>query len=222
MKKFVFLGMLFAIAMAFTSCGQKAEPKMLGEYELTEQGDKLGLKMNGYTVLEPVYDEITQNSDYACVVAKKDKETTLVVGEHTAFTGEVTSIRAAETSGYYIIATPDGLYLWQAGTSKTIGRFDEIAMRDNIVVFKSEDGWGAAFTDHSPIAPRRFEKVYVVKNKDTHAVLVYTKKGGWSMHDKGGVTDGVKYDTTSKVLEKQLKKFDTSAPYGVLDVDWKL
>ena len=60
------------------------------------------------------------------------------------------------------------------------------------------------------------------QNKDTHAVLVYTKKNGWSMHDKGGVTDGVKYDTTSKVLEKQLKKFDTSAPYGVLEVDWKL
>jgi len=195
---------------------------MLGEYELTEKADKFGIKFNGVTVLDPVYDEITENSDYGCIMAKKDKETTIVVNGYTVFTGEISVITAAATPGYYVIATPKGLYLWKSGSSYNIGAFDAIAMHDEIVFFKSEEGWGATFTDHTPIAPRRFEKVYVAKNKDTHAVLVYTKKAGWSMYNKDGVTDGVKYDTPSKVLEKQLKKFDTSAPYGVLEIDWKL
>ncbi|MBQ8481503.1 MAG: hypothetical protein IJ532_03110 [Alphaproteobacteria bacterium] len=214
--------MVVAIAMAFTSCDKKAEVKKLGEYELIEKGDKLGLKLNGYTVLDPVYDEITENSDYSCVLAKKDKETTFVVGEHSVFTGEVIGITSAATAGYYVVATPKGLYLWKSGTAYSIGAFNSIAMSGEIVFFESDEGWGATFTDHTPIAPRRFEKVYVVRNKDTHAVLVYTKKNGWAMYDKGGVTDGVRYDTPSKVLEKQLKGFDTSKPYGVLDVNWNL
>lgn len=222
MKKVLFLGMVVAIAMAFTSCEKKAEVKKLGEYELTEKADKLGIKLNGVTVLEPVYDEISMDSDHGCIIAKQDKETTLVVNGHTVFTGEIQDIRPAETAGYYVISTPKGLSLWKGGTAYSIGAFDEIAMKGEIVFLKSEDGWGATFTNHEPIAPRRFEKVYVAKNSKTHAVLVYTKKNGWSMHDSGGVTDGVRYDTPSKVLEKQLKNFDTSKPYGVIDVSWNL
>ncbi len=222
MKKILFFGALVAIAMTLTSCDKKAEVKKLGEYELTEKADKLGLKLNGATVLDPVYDEISQNSDYDCVLAKKDNETTFVVNGHTVFTGEVKDIRPAETAGYYVISTPKGLNLWKSGTAYSIGAFDEIVMNGEIVFFKSEEGWGATFTNHEPIAPRRFEKVYVAKNSKTHAVLVYTKKNGWSMHDSGGVTDGVRYDTPSKVLEKQLKNFDTSKPYGVIDVNWDL
>ena len=224
MKKFVFLGMLFAIAMAFTfvSCGEKAQPKMLGEYELIEQNGKFGLKLGEIKVLDPVYEEITLSEEYSCVVAKKDKETSLIVDGHLVFSGEIEAIKNADTPGYFIISTPNGVHLWQGGTGNIIGRFEEVSMSDNIVFFKSEDGWGAAFADHSPIAPHRFEKVYVAKNKDTHAVLVYDKKTGWAMYDKGGVTDGVKYSTSSKALKKQLKKFDTSKPCGVIEVNWKL
>ena len=222
MKKVLFLGMVVAIAMTFTSCDKKAEVKKLGEYELTEKADKFGIKLDGGTVLDPVYDEITENSEYGCVMAKLGKETTIVVNGHHVFTGEIVSINAASTADYYVIETPKGLYLWKKGTSYNIGAFKSIAMNGEIVFFESDEGWGATFTNHEPIAPRRFEKVYVVKNKSTHAVLVYTKKTGWTMHDKGGVTDGVRYDTPSKVLEKQLKNFDTSKPYGVLDVNWDL
>lgn len=221
MKKFLFLCVLVAIAIALISCEQK-EPEMLGEYELSEHNGLLGLKLNGSTVLEPLYDEISMSDEYPCVMAKKSGETTLVVGEHVAFTGVVDSVKVAETDGYFVISTPEGKYLWKGGTNDVLGHFNDIAMDNDIVFFKSDEGWGAAFLNHTPIAPRRFEKVYVAKNKDTHAVLVYDKKNGWSMHDKGGFTEGRKYDTSSKVLEKQLKKFDISRPYGVLEVDWKL
>lgn len=222
MKKLLFFGMIIAIAIAFTACGKKAEPKKLGKYELVEQNDKLGLKLGESTVLECVYDEIIESEPYKCIFANKGHETTIVVNGYSVFNGELGSIEPAETEGYYKIATPDGIYLWKAETAYVIGSFEDIVMVDEIAFLKSADGWGATFTNYIPIAPRRFEKVYVMKNKDTHAVLVYTKKDGWAMYDKDGVSDGLKYDTPSKVLEKQLKKFDTSEPCGVLITDWAL
>ena len=72
------------------------------------------------------------------------------------------------------------------------------------------------------LAPRKYDKVYIAEGNKTYAILVYSKAGGWTMYDKDGVSDGVRYDTPSKTLEQQLKKFDTSEPHGVLKVDWPL
>lgn len=224
MKKSIILAVFVAIAMtfAFVSCStKKAEPKKLGEYELIEQNGKMGITLNGSTVLAPEYDNITLDSENG-VTAKKGKETTFVYGSYVVFSGEINDLRHAETRGYKVITAREGKYLFKPNSSYCIGAFEDIAMNGNIIFFKGEDGWGATHVGSTPIAPRRFEKVYVVKNKTTEGVLVYSKKDGWSMHDKGGYSDGVKYDTPSKVLEKQLKKYDTSKPYGILEVDWDL
>lgn len=222
MKKLLFFGMIIAIAIAFTACNQKTETEKIGEYELIEQGGKFGLKLDGFTVLSPVYDDIREIEAYQCIFAQKDAETTIVVNGNAIFTGEINLIKNASTVGYYTIATPKGKYLWKAQSSYIIGAFEDIVMDGDIAFLKSAEGWGATFTDHTPIAPRRFEKVYVVNNGNTHAVLVYTTKKGWALYDKDGVSDGLKYDIPSKELEKQLTKFDISKPYGVLETNWNL
>lgn len=222
MKKLLFWGMIVAIATAFTACDKKTEPKKLGEYELIEQGGKFGLMLDGFNVLSPVYDDIQEVEVYKCIFAKKDNETTIVVNGSEIFTGELKQIKNAATEGYYTIDTPKAKYLWKAQSSYIIGPFEDIVMNGDIAFLKSAEGWGATFTNHNPIAPRRFEKVYVVKNKKTHAVLVYTTKNGWILYDKDGVSDGVRYDIPSKELEKQLKNFDVSKPYGVLEAEWDL
>lgn len=222
MKKFFIIMMagLMVTALSLTSCGQKAEVKKVGEFELTEQQGKLGLKSpDGYIILEPLYDEITENEEYDCIVATNGDETTFLVDGHEAFRGVIKNI--SPLGDYQLITTPDGQYLWKPGTNYCIGAFEEIGVLKKAIFLKSSDGWGGAFENHNPIAPRRFEKVYIVENGKTYAIVV-KDKNGWHMYDKGGVTDGVQYDTPSKDLERELKKFDTTKPYGFLTVDWPL
>ena len=226
MRKVLFLGSLLAIAMAFTfvSCS-KTEPKMLGEYELTEQDGKFGLKLNGSTVVSTEYSEITEQPEYKAIFARNDAGTTILAAGTTPIVeAEIEKIEQSGTPDYvYVHAGERGIYLWKIGTSSTFGPFADIKLSDGVVFLESSDhNWGATTLDLHGLAPRNFEKVYVAKNKDTFAVLVYTAKTGWAMYNKDGVSNGVKYDTSSKVLEKQLKKFDTSKPCGILEVDWKL
>lgn len=223
MKKLLFLGALVAIAMTYVSCGNKAEVKKLGQYELFEQDGKFGLKQGGAKVLDAVYDEITAQPDYQAIFAKKGAETAILVAGTTPIEATIESINPTEVPEYvYVRAGERGVYLWKIGTSSTIGPMADIVLTDGIVFMESfEHSWGATTLDFHGLAPRNFEKVYVVKNKDKFAVLVYDKKG-WALYNSEGVSNGVKYDTSSKVLEKQLKKFDTSTPCGILEVDWKL
>lgn len=224
MRKLLFLGACVAIVTAFTSCGSKSEPKMVGEYELFEQDGKFGLKQGGAKVLDAVYDEITAQPDYQAVFAKKGAETTILVAGTTPIEAAIESINPTEVPEYvYVRAGERGTYLWKIGTSSTIGPFADIVLTDGIVFLKSaENTWGATTLDFHGLAPRNFEKVYIVKNKDKSAVLVYDKKNGWAMYNQDGVSNGEKYNASSKVLEKQLKKFDVSEPCGILEVDWKL
>lgn len=227
MKKFVFLGAFVAIAMAFTfvSCGNKAETKKIGEYELFEKDGKFGLKLEGATVLSADYSEITEKPEYKAVFAQNGAGTTILAAGTTPLVEvAIEKIEQSGTPDYvYVHAGQRGTYLWKIGTSSTFGPFSDIRLNDGIVFLEGFDhNWGATTLDLHGLAPRNFEKVYIVKNKDAYAVLVYTKKAGWAMYDKDGVSNGSKYDTPSKALEKQLKKFDTSEPCGVLEVDWKL
>ena len=227
MRKFLFLWICVATAMAFTfvSCGGKAQPKMLGEYELTEQNGKFGLKLNGSTILSTDYSEITEQPEYKAIFARNGAGTTILAAGTTPIVeAKIEKIEQSGTPDYvYVHAGERGTYLWKIGTSSTFGPFTDIKLSDGVVFLESSDhNWGATTLDLHGLAPRAFEKVYVAKNKDTFAVLVYTQKNGWAMYNKDGVSNGVKYDTSSKVLEKQLKKFDTSKPCGILEVDWKL
>ena len=228
MKKVLFLGAFVAIAMAvsFVSCGNNAEVKKIGEYELFNgQDGKFGLKLNGVNILSADYDEITEKPEYKAIFAQNGSGTAILAGGTTPIIkAKIASIDPSGDPDYVYVRTDDrGTYLWKIGTSVTIGPFADIILTDGFVFLESsEHAWGATTLDLHGLAPRSFEKVYVVKNADQYAVLVYNKKNGWSMYNKDGVSNGVKYNTSSKVLEKQLKKFDTSKPCGVLDVDWKL
>ena len=226
MKKLLFFGLFVAIAMTvtFVSCNGKAEVKKVGEYELFQQDGKFGLKLNGVTELPPVYSEISEKTEYKAIFAQNDEGTTILAAGTTPIAdAKIEAIEPTDAPEYVYVRTSErGVYLWKIGTSSTIGPMADIVLTEGIVFMESfEHSWGATTLDFHGLAPRAFEKVYVLKNGDKIAVLVYDKKG-WTMYDSDGVSNGVKYDTSSKVLEKQLKKFDVSKPFGVLEVDWKL
>lgn len=226
MKKLLLLGTIVAIAMMFTSCGEKkAESKKIGEYDLVEQGGKLGVNYDGYVVLAPEYDEISEQ--YSSLFAKKsDGTTTIIARRSEVLTAKIDNISPTIDPEYFVIGTAGKVYLWKKGSGYLRGPFNDVVLvaseNNGTFVFCSDDnGWGVMnFT--ASMAPRNYEKVYIADGNKTHAVLVYSKASGWAMYDNVGVTDGVRYDTPSKTLEQQLKKFDTSAPYGVLRVDWPL
>lgn len=228
MRKLLFFSALVAIAMTFSmlvSCGNKAEVKKLGEYELFEQDGKFGLKLNGSTVLSANYSEITEQPEYKAIFAKNESGTTILAAGTTPIAEAVIEkIEPSDSPDYvYVRAGESGTYLWKIGTSSTFGPFADIILADGFVFLEDADhNWGATTIDLHGLAPRAFGKVYVVKNKEKSAVLVYDKKNGWAMYNMEGVTNGSKYAASSKVLEKQLKKVDLSKPCGVIEVDWKL
>jgi len=226
MKKIIFL-LVAAIAVAavsaLTSCSN-TEKKKLGKYELTESNGKFGLKSEGGSVvLAPEFDEIVEDTVNKAVFAKTGDLTSIVVNSSVIASGiKIESVEAVEGNPDYAYIHADGkVLLWKIGTSSTFGPFEDVKLIDDIV-FMSQDGkWGAATTDLRGLAPRRFDRVLIVKNEPHLAVLVKDAKG-WAMYDADGVSNGQRYDISPKALDKQIKSLKSDDAIGVFEVDWKL
>ncbi|MBP5352498.1 MAG: hypothetical protein J6Y91_01870 [Alphaproteobacteria bacterium] len=209
----------------FTACGgKKVEVQKLGEYDLIVQNDKFGLKWDGYTVLEPEYEKITEQDGY--VLALSNGYTTLVSRGTVVLTEKIEEITPTEVADYSVIRVSDGVYLWKNGSSIARGKFDEVAVKTSetcgdFAFCRDSNGWGVINPNVS-LAPRKYEKVYIAASSNKFAVLVYNKNDGWEIYNDQGVTEGRRYDTPPKVLERRLRGFNTSAPYGILKVDWTL
>lgn len=226
MKKsvlFLLFGALFVAAVSMLiSCNSKKEVKKVGTYELTEADGKYGLKdSTGHMVLAPEFDEIIDKAEYTAVFAKKGNLTTVVARSYEAFTAEIDSIVPSETDNYVYVYGKDGVRLWALGSSSVIGPFTDLRLIDGIAFLNTDGKWGAATIDHQALAPRQYEKVYVVKNGDALAVLVKDAKG-WAMFNNEGVSGGARYDTSSKILEKQIKELKIKGDIAVINVNWKL
>jgi len=218
---FMLLAVLFIAAVSvFVSCDQKKELQKIGEYELSEKDGKFGLKEGSHTILEPDYDKIEAASGYDAIFAVKGDETTVVAKGYAAFSAVIDSIAPAEGDFFYIYS-PGKVRLWLKGTSSVIGPFTDVRLIGNIVFLNDEGKWGATTTDHNGLAPRSFDKIFIVKNGDKLAVLV-KDKSGWAMYNKDGVSNGLRYNTSSKVLEKQIKALKLSGDIGVVEVKWQL
>lgn len=224
MKKLILISVVaaFAAVMALTSCDSK-KSEMVGEYEVTAGADgKVGLSKDGYRVLDPVYDKVEMDNNLGVVVATKGKTTALVSGLSPIFEDDITKVTPAPVKGYTFFHTQDGVYLLKNGSSSYWGRFEEIVMKENFLFFKNNGKWGLATVDHKGLASRKYDKIYIARNVGKYRVLVKHAKDGWTMYDKDGATDGAAFANTSAELEKQLKKYDTSEPVGILDVDWDM
>ncbi|MBR1825357.1 MAG: hypothetical protein IJ770_02090 [Alphaproteobacteria bacterium] len=220
------LGALIIAAMSlFISCDSKKEVKKVGAYELTEVNGKFGLKdSTGHVVLAPEYGEIIDKPGYQAVFAKSHGGlTTIVAGGYTPIVeAKIDSIVPTGTEKYaYVYCNQRGVYLWHFGASSAIGPFTDLRLIEDIVFLNTDGKWGAATLDHNGLAPRKFDRVIVVKTDKTMAVLVKDAKG-WAMFDKDGVTDGKPYDTPAKVLEKQVKSLNVEGDVAVVKVGWKL
>jgi hypothetical protein len=125
-------------------------------------------------------------------------------------------------SGFFRVSAADNVYLINPSTNSAWGKFDDIRVEGDFLFFKDEDGWGAATISHKGLAPRRFENVYIVKNKTNFGVLV-KNRDGWALYDSNGVSDGIQYDLAPKELAKQVKKLKLpETPYGLIEVNWDL
>ena len=227
MKKLFFLLVCVAIATTagvLTSCDKK-ETKKLGSYELVETKGLFGLKdSTGYTILSPEFKEIKEMPEYKAVFAEKeDGLTTIVTKSYTVLDDvKISSLEPTGNPDYvYIKGEGNKMWLLQLETSYCIGPFPEIRLVYDIVFLKDDGKWGAATLDHTGLAPRTFERVIVVKNDKTRAVLVKDAKG-WAMYDQDGVSDGVRYDSSSKELEKQVKTLNVAEDVVVTKVNWPL
>ena len=226
MKK-VFLGMLFgafsiAAASVFISCESKKEAQKIGEYELLENNGKFGLKDGSHVILNAEYDEISEVADYKAIFAKKDAETTVVINGYVLFAAPIDSIVPTDEAEFVYIYSSGTVRLWQKGTSYIVGPFTDVRLMDDIVFLNEEGKWGAATTNRTGLAPRKFDKIFVVKNKDKLAVVVKDASSGWAMYDQDGVSDGMRYNTSSKQLERELKKLKLVGDIGVVEVTWPL
>lgn len=220
MKRFIIVIGIFAAIVAtlqFTSCTK--QPKKLGNYELIEKDGKLGLQENKRVILEPVYDEITECPELSCVMAKSGEQVTLVVDGLIAFSDEVMSINKTVIDGCHIISTPKGMYWWDSTKKNAEGVFEHIAVEDNVIFFRTQEGWGAQYQNNTVIAPCYYDNIYLVNNGDRSAILVKNATG-WLMYDKV-VSDSTQL-TISKKLQRKLKNFDASKSHGKLEVDWPL
>lgn len=232
-KKVLFslmLGAFFIAAVSvFTSCDSKKEAVKIGPYEQTEQGGKFGVKdADGRVVLSPEYDKLEWRADWDALIADKGDLVTLVVNGSIVADGiDVSSFEAVTGTDYVYIKSFSGssegsaVRLWKTKSSYLIGPFNDIKLIDDIVFLNTDGLWGAATLDHAGLAPRKYENVIIVKTDKARAVLVKDAKG-WAMYDKDGVTDGVRYDTPSKVLEKQIKQLGVDGEIAVVNVNWKL
>jgi hypothetical protein len=227
MKKVLFSLLLgavcIAVACVFSSCNGKKEVQKVGQYELLEQNGKFGLKdSTGHVVLAAEYDKITERPGWYAVVAEKGNLSSIVVnGYVVADQLEITSFEPIDDTDFIYIKCPNSVRIWKKGTSSLVGPFSDIKLIDDILFLNDEGKWGAATVDHVGLAPRKFDKIIIAKNDKTFAVLVKDAKG-WSMFDKDGVSNGVRYDTPSKVLEKQIKPLNIDGDIAVVKVNWPL
>lgn len=232
MKKNVFFCLLTAVLMIaatgmLSSCDNvKKSGEKVGDCELFEQDGLQGLKdSTGQVVLAPKYAKIEEVAAYKAIFAttEPDGATTILIGGYPAVEDVVIdSIVPTNLPEYvYIHSQKTGVYLWKTGTSSVIGPFTDIKLIDDIVFLNADGLWGAATLQHQGLAPRKFDKLYIVKNGSTLAVVAYDKNG-YAMYDKEGVSDGVRYDTSSKELERELKKLDVTGDIAVIKVTWPL
>ena len=228
MKKLFFLLVCVAIATTagvLTSCDTKKETKKLGSYELVETNGLFGLKdSTGRTILSPEFLEIKEMPQYKAVFAKKEGDLTTIVTKTYMVLDDV-KLSSLEPTGnpdyVYIKGEANKNWLWRLESSYCVGPFEDIRLIEDIVFLKDDGKWGAATLDHTGLAPRTFERVIVVKNDKTRAVLVKDAKG-WAMYDQNGVSDGVRYDSSSKELEKQVKTLNVAEDVVVTKVNWPL
>ena len=226
MKKVLFSVFAVAIAIAavsLSSCSKK-EAKKVGSYELTEANGKVGLKSEGGSVvLSPEFDEIEEKAEYKAVFAKQGDLTSIVVNSSVVASGiNIEAVEPCEDNADYAYIKADGRkMLWKVGSSSTFGPFEDIKLIDGIVFMCQDGKWGAATIDLKGLAPRRFERVIVVKNDPHLAVLVKDSKG-WEMFDGEGVSNGQRYDISPKALDKQIKSLKCDDAIAVRTVDWKL
>ncbi len=225
MKKVLFFvaAAIAVAAVSFTSCSNK-EVKKVGDYELTEANGKYGLKSEGGSVvLAPEFDEIVEDTVNKAVFAKTGDLTSIVVNSSVIASGiNIEAVEPVVGNTEYAYIKADGKkMLWKIGTSSTFGPFEDIKLIDDIVFMCQEGKWGAATIDLRGLAPRKFERVLIVKNDPHMAVLVKDAKG-WQMFDADGVSNGQRYDTNSKTLDKQVKALKCDDAIAVLKVNWKL
>ena len=228
MKKVLFsllLGaMCIAVAGVFGSCSGKKEAKKIGEYEMTEANGKVGLKNDaGSVVLAPEFDEIEEKAEYKAVFAKTGDLTSIVVNSSVIASGiQIEEVTPCEDNAEYAYIKADGKkMLWKIGSSSTFGPFEDIKLIEDIIFMQQDGKWGAATTSFQGLAPRRFERVLIVKNDPHMAVLVKDAKG-WEMFDGEGVSNGQRYDISPKALDKQIKSLKCDDAIAVKKVDWKL
>ena len=231
MKKNVFFCLLTAVMMIaatsmLISCGDaKKSGVKVGAYEQFEQDGLLGLKdSTGHVILSPKFTKIEEVSEYDAIFATSETDgTTIMVGDYSAVSDVVIdSIIHPDVPGFvYIYSGGNGVYLWETGTISAIGPFTDIKVIDDIVFLNVDGKWGATTINHHGLAPRKFDKLFIVKNGPDLAVLTYDKNG-YALYDKDGVSDGVRYDTSSKELERELKKLDVTGDIGVIKVNWPL
>ena len=241
MKKFVIFMMTALCAVVLiSSCQNKKDqgtPLAGNESLLTfEKASKYGLKSSdGRQILTCEYDSISYNKEFKLIVAKKGDETSLLdVSGFNILTDQVVSMQTSAcgldvqgcyvktASGHaYYIASPTLRKRYDIKGSGCWGKMEEIVLVGQYLFFKDGGKWGAATVNSKGLAPRKFDKVYIVENDKTFGVLV--NDGEWKLYDSGGVSEGDRYDLSSKDIVKQLKKSDVSAPYGLLiKPDWKL
>jgi len=226
MRKSIFIFGIALCAMLVCSCESKKEATvpLTGNLVTFTQNDKVGVKTTeGVTLVSADYDAVTFNESVNVIEAVNADETTLFGLDG----GQLFSAKDFTTEptgdGFFRMKAGEKTYLIATGAVKgSWGPFEDIQISGPYLFFKSDDGWGIATIDHRGLAPRRYEKAYVVDNGKEIGVLV-KNRDGWALFDKTGVTDGVQYDISPKQLAKQLTKIKWPAePYGVIKVDWKL
>lgn len=224
MKKFLFLMLtvLGAVALCsvFVACSEKPTAK-LGQYDLEEKDGKFGLKEGKRVIFDTKYDKIYEDAAHKAIVAVNgDESTFLVDGRKVIDDMKLDSIVDINADFVYLYSK-NGISLWKLGTSYVVGPFENLKLIDNIIFLFEEGKWGAATTEGDGLAPRSFNKIFVVKNGEKMAVLVKDKTG-WAMYTKEGVSDGKRYNTPSRQLEKKLKKLNVTGDFGVYNVKWPL
>ena len=225
MRKSIFIFGIALCAMLVCSCESKKDVTvpLTGDLVSFEKNGKFGVKNGEVTLIDAQFDVISYNDKVNVIEALSADETTLfsLDGSQLFSAKDFTTEPAGE--GFFRMKAGEKTYMIGTGAVKgSWGPFEDIQISGPYLFFKSDDGWGIATTDHRGLAPRRYEKAYVVDNGKEIGVLV-KNRDGWALFDKTGVTDGVQYDISPKQLAKQLTKIKLPAePYGVIKVDWKL
>lgn len=226
MRKSIIFGVLALVAMLICSCSQgkkEVSVPLTGDLVSFEKNGKYGVKNGEVTLVDARFESISYNQSVNVLEAVNADETTLFALDGSQLFSAKDFFTEPAGEGFFRMKAGEKVYMIGTGAIKgSWGPFADIQINGNYLFFKGEDGWGIATVDHKGLAPRRYEKAYVVDNGKEIGVLV-KNRDGWALFDKTGVTDGVQYDISPKQLAKQLAKIKLPAePYGVIKVDWKL